>query len=170
MGEIISGFYTFFSNPIIYNNFQNLIGARKARERLVKEFIKPFPGVKIIDIGCGPGTILEYLPKDIKYTGFDINYKYIEYAKQRYGDRGEFVCKRVGEFINNYPNYFDIAIAAGLLHHLEDKEAKKLFSIAEEILIKRGRIITIDAVFIKKQNIIAKFIISMDQGAKYQDA
>jgi len=152
------------SNPVIYSRYQDFIGALEMRKRLVNEFIKPFPGAKIIDIGCGPGTMLGNLPDDIQYTGFDLESKYIEYAKQQYGDRGEFICEGIDEFVNNTPNHFDIVTSIGLLHHLNDKQANKVFCIAKEALVPGGRIITCDPAFVKNQNRITKFIVSLDRG------
>lgn len=53
------------------------------------KYLRPEPGYSILDIGCGPGDILQYLPS-INYVGFDINRKCIEAARRRFGDKGTF--------------------------------------------------------------------------------
>jgi SAM-dependent methyltransferase len=44
--------------------------------------------MRVLDIGCGPGYMVEYL-RGATYFGFDINSRYIAYAK-KYGGRGSF--------------------------------------------------------------------------------
>lgn len=50
------------------------------------------------------------------------------------------------------------------MHHLDDDELKNLLLIIKQTLKKRGKLITCDPVYIKKQNIIAKFLIKNDMG------
>lgn len=173
MAEIVTGIYKALGNPRIYDTFESLIGSKRLRQRLVKEFIKPFPGARLIDVGCGTASILEYLPRDIKYLGFDPKKEYIDRAKQRYGNKGEFICTDVAGFVNNYTrysNHFDIAIAISLLHHLEDAEAKRVFSIAKDVLVENGRLVTSDSFIAKDQNIMARLIILMDRGQNVRTA
>ena len=59
--------------PFFYDLFQNIVGAPRVKKRIVDEFICPFPGAKILDVGCGTGSIRDYLPKDVSYIGVDIN-------------------------------------------------------------------------------------------------
>lgn len=53
------------------------------------------PGMVVVDIGCGPGYPVKWLP-GADYHGFDISSTYIAYARSRYGDRGEFHCDPFG--------------------------------------------------------------------------
>ncbi|HMP52580.1 MAG TPA: hypothetical protein PKD05_13595, partial [Candidatus Melainabacteria bacterium] len=76
-------------NPSAYRLFSKILLREKTRVRYVEKYIKPFPGCKILDIGCGPADILEYLPDDIgEYSGFDLNQEYVNFASRRWGDRG----------------------------------------------------------------------------------
>jgi cyclopropane fatty-acyl-phospholipid synthase-like methyltransferase len=77
-----------------YELYHRLIGANYRSRVLVSDYIRPQPGDRILDIGCGPGNMLPYLPKG-PYLGVDANPAYIATARERYGDRGEFVCERV---------------------------------------------------------------------------
>ena len=61
-------------------------------------------------------------------------------------------------------NYFDVAIANGLLHHLNDEESEKLIITANRVLKPGGRLVTIDNIFIKNQSLFARFLISKDRG------
>ena len=167
MSNTAGRIYGLLREPRIYDAFLNLAGARRVRQRLVRDHIRPFPGARIIDIGCGTADILNYLPEDIEYTGVDPDEKYIEHARSVYGTRASFECADVGRFMDDRRGRsggFDIALAIGLLHHLEDDAARKVFLIAREVLAEKGRLVTLDAVFLEKQNVIAKFIISKDRG------
>ena len=48
------------------------------------------PHVRLLDVGCGTGDVLEYLPQ-VKYTGVDISKVYVASARRRYPDRGTFL-------------------------------------------------------------------------------
>src|SRR5438552_4181241 len=56
--------------PQAYNLFFQVIGAPERSRILVRDYIRPRPGDRILEIGCGPGTIIPYLPKT-EYVGFD---------------------------------------------------------------------------------------------------
>ncbi len=59
---------------------------------------------------------------------------------------------------------FDIVIAQGLLHHLDDDEVMRLLRTAKALLIPGGRLITIDGCYVTGQSKIARFMLSMDRG------
>jgi len=116
-----------------------------------------------LDIGCGTGDILHSLP-NVQYVGFDINEKYIATAKRRFKGQGEFVCAGVHEYIFCGQNSFDIVLATGVLHHLDDSACTKLFLLAHKSLRPGGRLITLDGVFTPHQNLLERFFVSHDRG------
>src|SRR6059058_2147114 len=86
---IVSSLYRTLSLAPVYRACQLLLGAGRARRILVASHIRPSPGDFVIDLGCGPGDILDYLP-EVRYLGLDVNPRYIQAAATRYRDRGEF--------------------------------------------------------------------------------
>ena len=162
MSQKTKGIYKIFSNTYFYLFVQKIMSATSFRGKVIKKIINK-KNVKVLDIGCGPAEILDYLPK-IKYFGYDINNDYISYAKKRFGDKGQFYCKKftVNE-LKKIPK-FDYVILFGLLHHLEEIEIKKLLINIKKALKKNGKLITLDNVFTENQNLIAKFLIKMDRG------
>lgn len=162
--HVDTGVRSILKMPSIYSFLQNILGAGYRAEILVNDYIKPFSGAKILDIGCGPADILDYLPKDIHYTGFDMNPNYIEHAKRKYGDRADFFCNKVAEVNPDLEKKYDIVLATSVLHHLNEEEATNLFKIAYYGLKDTGYLITLDNVFIPDQPLIAKFLISKDRG------
>ena len=71
--QVTTGFRAVLSHPWVYDTFQNLMGARSGRRRFSTTFIRAYLGSRLLDIGCGTAWILEYLPVDIDYRGYDIN-------------------------------------------------------------------------------------------------
>jgi SAM-dependent methyltransferase len=169
MSQITSGIRTILSLPIVYNTVQNIMGGKGIRDELVNDIIRPIKGMRILDIGCGTAEILAHLPDGTKYWGYDISPEYIASAKQRYGVRGTFHC---GIFdrteLEKLPK-FDVVLATGLLHHLDDSEAIELFALARAALVEGGRIITIDPCLAPGQNPIAKYLIERDRGQNVRD-
>jgi 2-polyprenyl-3-methyl-5-hydroxy-6-metoxy-1,4-benzoquinol methylase len=136
----------------------------------VKKFRKHYASVidakqgdRILDIGCGTGDILNSLPH-VQYVGFDINEKYINTAKRRFKGRGEFVCAAMQEYSTNGENPFDIVLATGVLHHLDDNTCNTLFWLAHKSLRPGGRLITLDGVFTTNQNLLERFFVARDRG------
>ena len=108
--------------------------------------------MKIVDFGCGPGSIIEYLPNQMEYVGIEPEIYYIDSAKKKYGDRGSFICEKIEYYLPEKMNYCDIALAGGLLHHLDDENSAKLLKTANNVLKPGGRLVTIDNIYIKNQS------------------
>jgi cyclopropane fatty-acyl-phospholipid synthase-like methyltransferase len=100
----------------------------------------------------------------VKYVGFDASQEYIKAAQTRYGVRATFICEQVSTTTLKEPSSFDIVLAIGILHHLDDAEALQLFHLAQAALKPGGRLITFDGVFVEKQSPFARYIISRDRG------
>src|SRR5262249_5005369 len=95
---------------------------------------------------------------------FDVSDEYIQAARSRHGGRGRFVHGRVGTSPLSSEQPFDIAIAFGVLHHLDDIEADRLFCEARRLLKPDGRLVTYDGCWVEGQSRIARWLISMDRG------
>lgn len=156
------------SVPSIYRLFTSIIGGSSSRQRLVREFVRPVAGMKILDVGCGPADIVEFLP-DVRYLGFDASEAYISEARDRWRGRGEFFCSTVNTQTLQEGD-FDLVLALGVLHHLDDDEARAFFTLAHTVLRPGGRLITLDGVYVKDQSPIARFIIGQDRGAYVRES
>jgi SAM-dependent methyltransferase len=164
MAQITSGVRSILSHPAIYNFTQSFLGVRKARKTLVKEYFPRRKELRILDIGCGTAEILEFLPEDIHYVGFDASKEYIKQAKNRFGHRGEFFADLIKSAHLDSLGKFDIVLAFGVLHHLDDPEAKTLFEIASQAVDSDGTVITVDPCFTSTQSAIARWLIEHDRG------
>lgn len=115
-----------------------------ANERLTGATLEilDFKNKTVIDIGCGDGVYTNDLyvygkPKLI--IGTDLAGKAVAEAKKKYekGDK-KIYFKTESCYKISYPdNYFDIAIARGLLHHLDEpqKALKEMFRVAGEVFM-----------------------------------
>jgi SAM-dependent methyltransferase len=156
------GLRSVLSLPRAYALFFDLVGGPGRDRVLVRDYIRARPGDRVLDIGCGPGTLVPLLA-DVDYVGFDLSPEYIHRAQSKYPDK-QFVCERVSAFTLKDMGVFDTVLALGVLHHLDDAEAMQLFQIAHDALKPGGRLVTIDGVWADGQSPIAKYFLSRDRG------
>jgi cyclopropane fatty-acyl-phospholipid synthase-like methyltransferase len=147
----------------VYSLFGRLVGATQARRRYVERHIRPKPGDRILDIGCGPADILEAL-HDVEYHGLDQSADYIDSARARYGTRGQFEVETVGVGSTRQYKDFDIVLATGVLHHLSDEDALALLRMAKTALTPIGTLVTLDGTLMKGQSAPARFLARIDRG------
>jgi SAM-dependent methyltransferase len=160
-----AGLHRILNRAGVYGAVQGFLLRSGARERYVRDFVRPFPGCRILDIGCGPAAILTYLPESIgEYVGFDMNAEYIAAAQRRWGARGRFHCQKVEAATLADTGVYDIVLANGIVHHLNDGEARQLFDIADRALRHGGQLVTYDNVYVENQHWFARWLIARDRG------
>ena len=149
--------------PFFYELHNTLIGAKHRSLVLVRDYVRPRPGDHILDIGCGPGNMVPYL-ESTEYQGVDMNADYIARARQRFGDKAKFSCQRVSEHSVHELGEFEIVLALGLVHHLDDAEADDLFRLGYAALKPGGRMITMDGCYLPKQSKVERYLLDSDRG------
>lgn len=164
MAQVTQGLRSILSTSAAYDAFQNLVGADAFRRTIVAEYLSVAPGRSLLDIGCGTAAILSHLPPGVAYVGFDASEEYIRGARIRFGDRGRFFAQRVSDASLSGLPKFDLVLAIGLVHHLDDPEARQLFALAGRALNPDGRFLTVDPCLEPGQNRIARAIIGRDRG------
>jgi SAM-dependent methyltransferase len=153
--------------PQAYQLFWTVIGGPHRSKILVDEYIRPRAGDRILEIGCGPGTIVPHLP-ECEYVGFDMSPEYIAKAQKQF-PHARFVCERVSQYTLKERAYFDSVLALGIVHHLGDPEAVQLFRIAHEALKPGGKLVTLDGVWIQGQSSAARALLARDRGEFIRD-
>jgi SAM-dependent methyltransferase len=150
--------------PAGYRCFRWMVGGESAWKTYLADYVKPVPGEKVFDIGCGPADVLDYLPK-VNYTGLDISPAYIRSATRRFGSRGRFLCGDVGlASIEEEQGSFDLVLATGVIHHLDDTQAGRLFDLARRAMLPTGRLITYDGCYVPEQSRVTRWLLSRDRG------
>lgn len=89
----------------------------------------------ILDYGCGLGHLNDFIAEinyNIKYTGIDINPKYISYAIQFYPDKN-FICSDIDSITEN----FDYVIGSGVFTWLIEidnviKKIEKAYNLSNK--------------------------------------
>src|SRR6266550_2833699 len=172
-GHQEKGLLSILSKPWAYDLFTKLVAKQHTRVRVVQNYVRPFPGCRILEIGCGTASRLSYLPDSIgEYAGFDMNPLYIKSARKRWKDRVNyrFFCQKVQDAAILETGYCDLVLAFGIVHHLSDNEASYLFNLAYQALKQNGALITYDNVYVENQHPVAKWFISRDRGRAVRTA
>lgn len=161
--ERSSGLHGLLRHPKVYEFFQRAVGSLDVRREMIERHLRPQPGDRLLDIGCGPADILAHLD-GVQYTGFDPSPEYIASARQRHGDRGRFLVATVEQAASDGLGVFDLVLAKGVLHHVENDEAARVFSLAHGVLRPGGRLVTLDPCWTPEQSAAARLVISQDRG------
>ncbi len=152
------------SIPQIYDLWQLSIGDYKLRKIYCRDYVKAKSGDRILDIGCGPASMMNYLPENIDYTGFDESISYIKAAEKKFPQENySFFCQKI-DLTQDFNKKFDIIMANAVIHHLDNEEAEKLILFASKNLKNGGRFITHDGCYLQKQSIFKKWILKNDRG------
>ena len=148
--------------PRGFDVWQSAVGAPGSKRRFVAEHVRPQAGERVLDIGCGTGALLEYMPTGVSYVGVDVDQGYIDAARARFGDRGAFVCADFTTFDPQEP--FDVAIAYGVFHHLDDAQAPAGFDVATRALAPGRRLVIAEPCRTREQGAFERFLMRHDRG------
>jgi len=164
MTQVTSGIRKALEIPSIYSLFQRAIGGQAATDVLLSDYIKLADGMRVLDIGCGPGDLLGHVTEDIEYYGVDFEPAYIEKARARHGTRGHFICEDVSALSLGADEKFDRVLVIALLHHLDDDRVRYLTQTLSRLLKPGGMLFSLENVFVPEQSYLARKIIEGDRG------
>jgi len=152
--------------PVLYRFFQDIVGGNAIRQRFFETCVPFSRGMRILEIGCGVGSNLDYIPAGVQYVGCDISERYIKQAIKAYGSRAEFYVCSV-ENMDSFPaiDSFDIILAIGVLHHIPDDLAALACSRASRHLRKTGLFISLDPCWMDDQSWLQRMVMRLDRGS-----
>jgi len=152
-----------------YTFFKRALGNQRAYDFMNREFWRTRPGQKVVDIGCGPGIVLRFLPPDVEYVGFDVSEEYIAHAREAHAGQPNrtFLVGDSRAFIERLPASMagaDLAIINGVLHHLDDEEALVALRLARACLRPGGRLVSYENCLLRSQAPLARWFVNLDRG------
>ena len=156
--------------PAVFDTYQSLIGAPECHRRFIHEMVMPMPGERVLDVGCGVGASLRYMPDTVDYLGVDISEAYIARAKADYGLLGKFICADITTLDASVLGIFDRAFCFGVLHHLSDVMVAQAVNFVRRVVKPGGVFVSIDPCHVPGQHVLAKLIIDYDRGEFVRDA
>jgi SAM-dependent methyltransferase len=157
------------SFPAVYDSYQSLVGAPRCHQRFITEMVCPLATDRVLDIGCGVGASVRYLPAGVRYVGIDLSEAYIARARSDYAARGEFFCVDVAAAKAEALGRFDLAFSFGVLHHLSDEVVARVVELVRTVVRPGGKFVTIDPCYLPGQSPIAKLLIDNDRGEFVRD-
>jgi SAM-dependent methyltransferase len=149
-------------NPAVYAASQRAIGAKRSHDIFMNEYVRAGPTEAVLDIGCGVGASLAHLGDGNRYVGVDIDAQYIDYARKQFNNDRHFICADAAQLTLAEFAPFSCAFAYGVIHHLDNASAQRMFETVAGAVT--GRFITIDPVIRPNDNPIARYLISQDRG------
>lgn len=164
-----TGIRSLLSRPWIYNIYQDVVGATSARQWVSNRFWRARPGQRVVDIGCGPGNLVQHLPAGVKYVGFDVSEEYIGHARHAFENDPDktFVVGSAEDFIIDLPEPMrnaDLVVMGGLLHHLDDGEALTALRLARAALAPHGHLVALEGTFLVRQSRLSRWFVGLDRG------
>ena len=154
-------------NPSLYRFYQKTVRAKYSEYDFFTFIFKQnnFKKIRMLDICCGDGHILEYINEFIEeYVGIDNNDKYLEQCRSRW-KKFNFINLELKDNINIdpliefKPNFIFIN---GAIHHLDDKTVKLINSFIKNNF-SECYFLSVDPV--KYNNaLLNKIMIMLDRG------
>lgn len=119
-------------------NIQRFWHKNKYKEVLAR--VKLSGKESVLDLGCGPGTLLSLLPKRYRLAvGLDIAEKQINYARKKFN--GIFWMVGRIEELKFKPESFDYVFIIEVLEHLPLEQVKSTLKSVKRIMKKNGGLI-----------------------------
>ena len=161
-GETTNPILQLLRNPVLYDSVQRIAGADRVRREFVEHIVRPDKGVRLLDLGCGTGDLLACLG-NVRYVGIDFNADYIT-ARKRYPGRGSFFVGDATKFSDQAGGPFEIIVAFGLLHHINDAGVSEITSALPKVLVRGGKFVSVDPCFDLDQSPVQRWMVSRDRG------
>lgn len=150
-------------HPAVYMLAQRALLATRARYQSLDE-LDVRPGMRVLDVGCGPAYYLDALPRDVEYHGFDTAPRYLDWARRRFGARATFHDGIYTEAERVRLPPFDRVMLMGLLHHLDDQQAHELLALLVRSLTPGGVVVTLDTCLDDELGPLQRYLARQDRG------
>jgi SAM-dependent methyltransferase len=153
-----------FDNAKLYELFQFATASRKNKQFITDQIINPKGVSDVLDFGCGVGYHSQ-LFKSGNYLGIEPISSCIDLANRKYAEsnikflKGDHLHLKTLE-----SNSFDLVIAIGVVHHIDNEVFNVLIKEVHRILKPGGRFTTFDPVLHPNQSRVSEWIVKRDRG------
>ncbi len=131
------GYIFDFENARNYDRwFESAVGREilNLEKHLLRSFLKPLPGERLLEVGCGTGIFLEWFC-DLGYyvTGLEPSPYMLDIAREKIGNRASFY-RGVAEDLPFDDNEFDVVALITTLEFVDDqkKAVEEAFRVARK--------------------------------------
>jgi SAM-dependent methyltransferase len=168
--EVNTGWRTVLTLGFVYRIVQFVFSEKRSKQLILERYILPAgENCSVLDMGCGPGNLLAFLPATVSYNGFDLSQEYISSAKKAFTGRehSQFICAATGdskldELVQDHS--IDVAIVHGVFHHISDQQAGEMFALARKKVRAGGKIVILEPVWFEQQSRFRRWVMSKDRG------
>jgi ubiquinone/menaquinone biosynthesis C-methylase UbiE len=153
-----------FDSAQLYKLFQFSVISNANKVRIREEVLKPSKVGKVLDFGCGIGYhSIDF--SDSVYLGIEPLSNCVEKANKMYKTQNSNFIVGDHSSLNSIPDSsFDVVIAIGVLHHIEDEIFVEFIKEAHRILKPGGRLTTFDPVYHSNQSSLSRWVVARDRG------
>ena len=101
-------------------------------------------GSKVLEIGCGAGTLTEFIAKNYKVqaNACDLQRHHVEYAQKKLGDKAKIFQHDITEM--DLPETYDFIFLRYVAHHIGAERLDKCMGRIKRGLNSGGRLVIID--------------------------
>jgi ubiquinone/menaquinone biosynthesis C-methylase UbiE len=153
---------TISDHPVLFMILRSILeNDFLAIRALIRQDLDLKPGVRTLDLGCGPGAFADLFAAG-DYVGVDLNPRYIDHARATH--KGAFI---VGDArrVELPDGRFDQVLIFGLLHHLPDDDVRAVLSECKRLLVRGGRVLVIEDIpTISRLNLVGHLIHRVENG------
>ena len=154
--------------PIIYSTFQRSVKTFRYEAMLTQLLnSSTIKDQRVLDFGCGPGDLADrFLEAD--YLGIDPLLRCVKVAQakvEKLKIKGKVKLGDHNSLLDLEPESFDLIIAIGVLHHMDDAAAQTFVQNASRLLTpKTGQLVTLDPCIFEEQSFASRFMVKRDRG------
>ena len=120
-----------------WQHADNLDDAQEAKLDFVCRKLKLRPGMRILDIGCGWGSLLKFAAEkyDVKAVGITLSEQQLLLARERCAGLRVDICLRD---YRDVEGVFDRVVSLGMFEHVGYANYRKFFEVAHRCLRSHG--------------------------------
>ncbi len=162
------GTYRVLEVPHSYSLLERTVGAPRGQQALAARFLAPFPGMRILDVGAGTGSLYPALG-GCRYTALEPNADYVARMHHDLPTGSTKVVQGTTADMASVGEEFDRVVLMALLHHLNDQTTTAALAQTAAMLAPGGRIVTMDNCFHDGQAFVSRTLTRIDRGANVRD-